>query len=160
MKVGIKKATPFLLAPPYVSSHESKMDENSFWQLIDSSIAGSKGDRKRQIELLESKLAALSEDDIFAYYEIFQGQQDLCYGDDFWKVATELNGPTSDDGFECFQAWLISLGKEVFSKALKDPQSLLEGKSGKGKCAYEFEEMLYAPMNAYKKKTGKDWYGE
>lgn len=45
---------------------------------------------------------------------------------DLWAAAYIINGGCSDDGFRYFRDWLISEGRSVFEKALKDPDSLAD----------------------------------
>jgi hypothetical protein len=43
-----------------------------------------------------------------------------------WAAAYIINGGCSDDGFRYFRDWLISEGRSVFERALKDPGSLAD----------------------------------
>ena len=45
---------------------------------------------------------------------------------DLWAAAYLIQGGCSDDGFEYFCDWLISLGKHRFEAALRNPDSLAE----------------------------------
>lgn len=136
------------------------MDEIKFWDLIQKSLIDSNGDREKQIESLESMLAELPEHEIIEYADCFGEMQDLCYNESFLKVATELIGFVSDDGFQDFQCWLISQGKQFFMEAIDSPESLLKLKKRTGDeldIFFEFEGFYYAPTRAYEKSTGKDW---
>jgi hypothetical protein len=67
-----------------------------------------------------------------------------------------LNGGASDDGFEYFQRWLISKGREVFEAAVADPDSLADllAPDTEGPC--EFEEFAYVASEVWAEKTGID----
>jgi hypothetical protein len=137
------------------------MSDEEFWNLIDRSVAESAGDRTKQVEVLVSAVAKLSEQEIYEYFDWFAEKQDLCYSEEFLDVASKLIGSVSDDGFQDFQCWLISQGKQFFEEALNSPASLLKLKKrteGKLDISFEFEEFYYVPMHAFEKSTGKDWY--
>ena len=44
---------------------------------------------------------------------------------DSWAAAYSIGSGCSDDGFTDFRYFLISMGREVFERALADPESLL-----------------------------------
>ncbi len=136
------------------------MNELQFWDLIQKSLVESNGDREKQIEILELLLAKLPEHEIIEYTDYFGEMQDLCYSELFWEVATELIGFVSDDGFQDFQCWLISQGKQFFMETVNSPKSLLKLKKRTGNkldVSFEFEAFYYAPIQAFEKSTGKDW---
>jgi hypothetical protein len=70
---------------------------------------------------------------------------------DLWGAAYLINGGASDDGFEYFRSWLISMGHDVFSNAVRDPDSLANILNGKGE-EIELEEFAYVAAAAYAKK--------
>lgn len=43
-----------------------------------------------------------------------------------WAAACVANGGCSGDGFDYFRAWLIAQGREVFERAVADPNALAE----------------------------------
>jgi hypothetical protein len=72
---------------------------------------------------------------------------------DLWGAAYLINGGASDDGFEYFRSWLISMGHDVFSNAVRDPDSLANILSATGE-EIELEEFAYVAAAAYAKKKG------
>ena len=75
---------------------------------------------------------------------------------ELWDIAGIMAGGwgCSEDGFIDFRAWLIGQGKDVFEKALVDPESIVEivevGQETQS------EALLYVAVNAYELNTGKD----
>ena len=63
-----------------------------------------------------------------------------------------LHGGASDDGFEYFQRWLISKGRETFDAAVADPDSLAPDPGG----PCEFEEFATVAGEVWAEKTGID----
>ena len=65
-------------------------------------------------------------------------------------------GMCSDDSFDYFRSWLISMGREVYERALQDPDSLVEIAGQPGIEDIYFEEFAYVAAEVYTEKTGKD----
>lgn len=78
-----------------------------------------------------------------------------------WGAAYVLHGGASDDGFEYFQRWLISKGRDFFEAVVSDLDSLsgLLADDPGGPC--EFEEFAYVAGKVWQEKTGIDpWQDE
>ncbi len=58
------------------------------------------------------------------------------------------------DGFEYFQRWLISKGRNVFETALADPDSLADVLAPDVKEPCEFEAFAYVAGKVWASKTG------
>lgn len=56
-------------------------------------------------------------------YKHFYYYKNLSYTHEVWAAVYIMNGGCSDDCFSYFRNWLIFQGKQVFMKALKDPDS-------------------------------------
>lgn len=78
------------------------------------------------------------------------------YGWDLWGAAYLLNGGCSDDGFDYFLGWLVGQGREVFDRAVADPDSLADVVPGPDAAPFEGEEFMAAPWTAYERVTGDD----
>ncbi len=73
-----------------------------------------------------------------------------------WCAAYIINDGASDDGFEYFRYWLISAGKEVYYKAIANPDSLADiVEEGN---VYDFESLAYVSVEAFENKTGQELY--
>lgn len=60
-----------------------------------------------------------------------------------WGAAYILNGGCSEDSFLYFRLWLIAQGRDVFTKAVADPESLAAADLRFGKPGdFELEELL------------------
>ncbi len=78
------------------------------------------------------------------------------YTTDLWCAAYIINDGASDDGFEYFRYWLISAGKEVYYKAIANPDSLADiVEEGN---VYDFESLAYVSVEAFENKTGQELY--
>ncbi|MGW1060034.1 DUF4240 domain-containing protein [Micromonospora rubida] len=136
------------------------MRTDDFWQLIDAARAGGGGAAgpvaARAVALLAERDAA----DIVGYAQHQRRVMAASYRADLWGAAYLINGGASDDGFEYFRGWLITQGREVFARAVADPDSLaalpqirqaaLTGEE------FEAEQMLTVAGEAYRKATASE----
>jgi hypothetical protein len=125
------------------------MDDNEFWRMIGT--ARRAGDRR--VSALASELARRS----IAEIQAFQEHYDRCivraYRWDLWGAAYVMNGGCSDDGFRYFRDWLISEGREVYERALVNPESLAE-LPRQDDCT--LEEYGYVALEAFEAAGGSD----
>lgn len=132
------------------------MDEQKFWELVESSKASAEGSFDDHEEELAALLSQLPPDDILSFERIFLEKTIRAYSWDLWGAAYVINGGCSDDGFTDFRSWLISLGRERYERALRDPESLAEVKLGPdGEEDASFEGFAYVAATVYEKVTGK-----
>ena len=130
------------------------MHVETFWNLIDAARDASGGDNSRQADLLVNALVPLSLDEIFAFEAIWDDLMDFSYDAALWDAAYIIGCGCGDSGFKDFRAWLIAQGKEVYEKALADPESLVD--------LIEVDEqaqegaLLYVVMTAYEQKMGEE----
>jgi hypothetical protein len=102
------------------------MNIDEFWQFIDvaKKMAGSDADAR--VGALQSVLSAQTAEELQSFQSHYDHQIDVSYRWDLWAAAYIINGGCSDDGFRYFRDWLISEGRSIFEKALKDPDSLAD----------------------------------
>jgi hypothetical protein len=130
------------------------LDETDFWTFIEESKAESVGDIERQVQLLINRVSALSIPDIFAFDDLFHRFHRQAYQWNLWAAAYIIGGGCSDDGFTDFRAGLITLGKQVYDDALRDPEILADILPADEEL--RVERMNYAAKYAYKNKTGEE----
>ena len=132
------------------------MDVEQFWKLIEKTHQNSQGAPQKQADLLVDELVKLSEADILSYQSILDDLTNKAYIAELWDVAFILASGwgCSDDGFLDFRGWLIAQGKDVYEKALSDPESLVDivefGQET------QWEVLLYVAIEAYEQSTHKD----
>ena len=102
------------------------MNDDEFWQLIDTAKEKAGDNTDTRVEALERLLAGLSPAELQSFQSHYDRQIATAYRWDLWAAAYIINGGCSDDGFRYFRDWLISEGGSVFEKALKDPDSLAD----------------------------------
>ncbi len=75
-----------------------------------------------------------------------------------WDIAYVLRQGCSDDGFECFRARVITLGRDAVEQFLSEPLGwamALPGPFDKDGADDDAERMSYAPFEAYESLTGE-----
>ncbi|MDX3524851.1 MULTISPECIES: DUF4240 domain-containing protein [Streptomyces] len=136
------------------------MNKQQFWELIAAA-------RDRAIAPHESEAVAREATSLLAdrpVEEIVAAEQVLwdlmaeSYTNPLWAAAYTANGGCSDDGFDYFRGWLIAQGREVFERAVADPDALAELPIVQASAAdgidLEGEDMLGIAWNAHIMATG------
>lgn len=123
------------------------MTEDEFWGIIDQARRDG-GDR---IRALAKHLAKRSRTDLEAFQRHYDEALVRAYRWDLWGAAYLMNGGCSDDSFRYFRDWLISEGRDVFARALRDPDSLAQLPKAE---YFELEEFGYVALEAYQSQGG------
>lgn len=126
------------------------MTEEKFWNIIEESHRG---------KFLEKILRPLSEEELFGFRWWWEYFCYMSFRQDLWAVAFTFMGGCSDDQFDYFHFWLISRGKDIFYKAIENPDSLCNVFTAR-RCDYPDKESLdYVVMDILEKRTGYyDYY--
>lgn len=127
------------------------MNEDRFWALIAEHIEVDEA-FEFDVSGLEEALATLSPEEIIAFDERFDALYCASYSWALWGAAYLIGGGCSDDGFDYFRAWLIAQGREVYTRAVADPDSLADHSAEGVEC----EDMLYVAGHAYEAATGSE----
>jgi hypothetical protein len=97
----------------------------SFWQLIAETREAADNDTGRQSELLEARLTKLSPREIVRFAQIRHRLDQRAYTWELWGAAYVIEDGCSDDCFRDFRAYLISLGRGPYERALQNPDPLV-----------------------------------
>jgi hypothetical protein len=111
---------------------------------------------ERQQEELRKLLLRLPVEEITCFRSHLLEQMDAAFHWDLWGAAYIIAGGCSDDGFTDFRAWLISMGRSVFERALSDAESLIDVADAPEVEDVFFEEFLYVPARVYEEVTGRE----
>lgn len=144
----------------YQVACSATMNKEQFWELIAAA-------RDQVIAPHESEAVAREATSLLAdrpVKEIVAAEQVLwdlmveSYTNPLWAAAYIANGGCSDDGFDYFRGWLIAQGREVFERAVADPDALAELSIVQAAAAdgidLEGEDMLGIAWNAHITATG------
>ncbi|MBI4747308.1 MAG: DUF4240 domain-containing protein [Acidobacteria bacterium] len=132
------------------------MERDAFWQLINTVRTEARNDETQFESILIPHLEKLELTDLVEFDYHLRELVAQAYLNQLWGAAYIINGGASGDGFYYFRSWLVMQGKEVYEKALTDPDSLVEVCDQINSDA-EAEEVLYAAVNVYREKTDEDF---
>lgn len=95
-------------------------------------------------DLLKQELAKLLDVDLLEFSNHFDQASADAYTWPLWGAAYILYGGCSDDAFDDFRSTLISMGSEIYSNALADPNTLASVKfDGNNPCYEGYAYTLY-----------------
>ncbi|MCQ1582006.1 DUF4240 domain-containing protein [Streptomyces parvus] len=107
------------------------MDSNEWWGLVERArdVVGDRADDRDAPDdplpgALTDVLAALEPERIAAFAVTAVGVTDSAYRWPVWNAAYLIEGGCGDDGFMDFRDGLALLGRETFTRAVADPDSL------------------------------------
>jgi hypothetical protein len=148
--------TPAQRAPtnrsPPATTRGPAMDQAQFWSLIGATRGGDPTmDGPRFADALAKRLAELPAGDIEAFEKVWREKSIESYRWDLWGAAYVINGGCSDDCFDYFRDFLISMGRDAYDAALRDPETLVDLPP---QLEVEWEGPGYATAEAYEKVTG------
>jgi len=102
------------------------MTLEEFWNIVDRIHQASGGDMDKKCELLGAELRQLSLEEVVSFDAHFTDCLDCAYSRPMWAAAYIMGGGCSDDSFWDFRSTLISMGREIYERAVADPQSLAD----------------------------------
>jgi hypothetical protein len=143
------------------------VDEDAWWALIEAARAeaGEHADDRDSpddplVDLVTDRLAGLDGPAIVAFDVQLTRRLDAAYRRPLWNAAYLIEGGCGDDGFMDFRAGLALLGRDVFARAVDDPDSLADvptvvrmGREDRGWIGAE--GLHYAARGAYRLVTGE-----
>ena len=142
-------------ARPPRNAPATPLDEATFWQLTADTRAAAGNDTARQSELLEERLASFSPQAIIEFAEIRRRLDRRAYTWELWGAATVIEDGCSDDCFRDFRAYVISLGRGPYERAVRDADSLAavvqDAEAG------DWENADNVAPEAYSTATGDDF---
>lgn len=137
------------------------MDLGRFWQLVEDSRSrtGLKEEgsyletQRRRLAALLSRLPVA---EIISFRDHLQDRMIEAYDSSLWVAADLIEEGCSDDGFMDFRGWLISMGRDVYEQALKDPDSLASVARRPDVETTFFEGFASIPDQVYEQLNGQE----
>ncbi|CAL9644227.1 DUF4240 domain-containing protein [Streptomyces cellulosae] len=137
------------------------MNRHQFWQLVDVARdqAPDSHDPEDVARRATALLATHPAEEIVAAQQVLWDLMADSYTNPLWAAAYLINGGCSDDGFDYFRGWLIAQGREVFERAVADPDALADLPVVRASAAdghdLECEETLSIVWDAHVRATGR-----
>ena len=151
---------PLNLSQIRVLRFEATLDDTAFWQLIEDAKAKSRGNARRELDLLVDTLVEQSIADIYIFGKLCKKYMWFAYRHEIWSAAIAIESGCSDDGFTDFLGWLVGQGEKVYYDALRDPETLLDLVEIKCDYGWAYGDVPigidFADDAAYEKKTGEE----
>ena len=151
----LSQIAPASEAPETSAGTRARFDERAFWDLVSQTRADAGSDTGRQSELLEERLSRLPARQIVDFQRIRRRLDEGAYTWDLWGAAYVIEDGCSDDCFRDFRSYLISLGRDTYEAALRDPDSLApvvqDAEEG------DWENADEVAPDAYASATGHDF---
>lgn len=102
------------------------MMDMRFWEIITTALAEKPATLEEACDGLKRTLMGLPQQEVIAFADAY-GLIREELNDAYLAAAMEiLHGSFSDDGFEYFKEWIISLGPEAYQAARKNPDQLAD----------------------------------
>ena len=130
------------------------MNKDDFWNIIDEvNQACPSRDQESIMAVVTEKLMKLEINEILDFHLIQQEYSRAAYRNDLHAASEAMGAAPSNNGMQAFLYWLISSGKEVFIKAMNDPDTLADVPREGEKI--EFLSFGYAAYTAYSMKMDR-----
>lgn len=145
------------------------MTRDEFWSLVGKIHNYCRGDFDQKCSMLESELLVLPLEEVQAFDSHFRECREQAYTWRLWAAAYVYSGGgCSNDGFLDFRSELVSTGKELFERVLKDPETLIEMPWFVGAEGYQYiagkvwsqrsdKEMPRSPLTTKREPLGERW---
>ena len=130
------------------------MKKADFWNLIDevNQLCPTR-DQESIMAVTTDKLMQLDVNDILDFHMIQQEYFRAAYRNDLHAASEAMGATPSYDGLQAFVYWLISCGKEVFIRAMDNPDTLADVLQDGEKI--EFPSFGFAAYTAYSMKMDR-----
>src|SRR5689334_7330535 len=97
---------------------------NDFWDLIETTRDATKDRPGKFVEQLIDNLVSLGLQQVLDYHQWFKSLLDRAKTYELWDAVDIMECGCSESCFHDFRAWLILQGREVYERALSDPEWL------------------------------------
>ena len=135
------------------------MEVEAFWELIEQARSTAHDD-EQLVERVATALLALPTEEILDFEQQLSQAKQQAYRWEVWGAAYLINGGCSDDAFQDFRAWLVAQGRDTFTRAVADPDSLAEHPAVRRMADARrdgwlgLESLHYVAEEAYERRTG------
>lgn len=132
------------------------MDSERFWLMIETARREAGGDDEAFLEHLYEALVELEPEEILDFRNALGTTLERANSHRLRAAAFVINAERSEDGFEQFRGWLVAQGREVFERALEEPESLAEHIPEDAEFEATMEELIDLPVYVYEEGTGQE----
>ena len=129
---------------------DMKMDQDTFWSLIQESLVDSQGSVEKQISSLIARLSMKGEENIIGFELTLRELIRRSYDYNVVGLLRVIEGSVTDDTLLYFRCRLILYGQDVFHTVLENPNDLTHQLDND----YQAELLLSVANEAFIQKCG------
>jgi hypothetical protein len=127
--VIVTKQAEASTAPPSPAATPASVktaDEPAFWSAVEAARKRAGGDPDAMAEVLEARFAEADDATLRAFQRALVDTSRRLYTWRHWAAAEMICGYASDDVFTDWRSWVITLGRETFTRVAEDPDNLAD----------------------------------
>jgi len=133
------------------------MTQDKFWKIIEKANGITNPDEI--VNVVREELEKCTPQELIEYQKHFDTFFDKANRWDIWGAIYLIHGGCGDDSFMDFRYTLISRGKDIYEKAIQEPDSLVTLRFNDDIFEDLFNEMFgYIAIELYEEKTDDDIY--
>ena len=133
------------------------MTQDKFWKIIEK--ANGITDPSEIVKVVREELEKCTPQELIEYQKHFDTFFDKANQWNIWGAIYLIHGGCGDDSFMDFRYTLISRGKDIYEKAIQEPDSLVTLRFNDDIFEDLFNEMFgYIAIELYEEKTDDDIY--
>lgn len=132
------------------------MDEHTFWRIVEDLRVAADGDPEEMSQALAERFAEADDAALRGWEEQFLRASGQLYTWQHWAAAEMVCGFVSDDVFEDWRAWIVTLGRDTFQRVAADPDALADVDDLAGSCGGAGERFAYAVSTVYFERHGDE----
>lgn len=134
------------------------MNQEKFWAIIKTTIENYHHTMASYLEELAFQLEMLPKEEVALWENYFDAYMELANKEKLWAGAFILNkGECSDDHFDTFRAWLISMGEDYYFEILEHVDNLADLiVSQPEHYVARFEEIMYVGQDVLMAKFSRN----
>jgi hypothetical protein len=109
-------------------------DEGKFWSVVEAARRRGAGSPHAMASVLEARFARADDETLRAFQQRLVDASSRLYTWQHWDAAEMICGYASDDVFTDWRSWVITLGRETFTRVAEDPDNLADVADLSGGC--------------------------
>lgn len=134
---------------------DALMDEDRFWQIIQTTRDKANNDFEQQQEELSRELSNLTPEEIILFDNRFRYFRGMANTWELWGAIYIIHSGCGDDSFNDFREWMIGQGKVFYYKMINDPETLVDVNTELIE-EKDWEGLGYVSASVFEELTGEE----
>lgn len=145
-----------MLGPCHGPPEGMRVQESTFWDLVERSRTGDPADVDLQSQRLTELLDDLPVEDLVAFDAHFVRANRRLYTYEVMGAGTVMLGWMSSDVFTDFRSWVVGQGRHTYERVLRDPDSLAEVGLEELDAIGVAEVLAHVASQVFERRTGRE----